>query len=160
QALAVEHHDELSLLELLGLVHAAVPDLDVAGSVTAFRDLSVEVEVGKRVVLYVDGHVVLLRILRDPARDGPGHQRAIALHARSLWPHPRRVLVPDEAPRRRRGSRGGSRPHRLGRRAGPGRGLWRAAKIALGPILAQPPTGLLSGHRTPCESPSKTTSSR
>ena len=58
--LAVQDDHHLPVRPLLRLVRAAVPDLHRASAVLPLRDLAGEVDVVERVILDVNGEVVLL----------------------------------------------------------------------------------------------------
>ena len=72
QPLAVQPNGQPAVLLLLEeLVRAAVPDLDRARAVLALRDLALELRVLERVVLDVDGEVLLARLERHALRHRP-----------------------------------------------------------------------------------------
>ena len=93
----VEGDDHLLRLPLLQLVGAGVPQLHGARAV-ALRDHALEVDVVERVVLDVHRQAVLLRAHRDPVRDRPRDQHAVALEAQVPVQAGRVVLLDDEAP--------------------------------------------------------------
>src|SRR5207244_6623676 len=72
EPLAVQADGEAAVLLLLQeLVGAAVPDLDRAGAVLAFRDLALEARVVERVVLDVNGERPLAGLERHALRHRP-----------------------------------------------------------------------------------------
>ena len=80
EPLAVQPDRETAVGLLLDeLVGARVPDLDRAGAVLAFRDLAVERRVLERMVLDVDGEMLLAGLERDALRDRPARERAVPL---------------------------------------------------------------------------------
>src|SRR5690606_30668936 len=96
--LAVERDDDLlAVAPLLELVRARVPDGDLAGAVLALRDRALERPVRERVVLRLDGEVVLLRVGRLAARERPAHEDAVVLQAEVPVQAPGVVLLDDEA---------------------------------------------------------------
>jgi hypothetical protein len=97
EPLAVEGDDHLVVAELLALVGAGVPDLHRARAVLALRDVPLEVDVLERVVLGVDRLAVLLRVLRDPVRDRPAREHAVALEPQVPVEAAGVVLLDDEA---------------------------------------------------------------
>ena len=125
QALAVEGDHHLLVAELVRLVGPAVPDLHRAGAVLAGRDVARELDVLERVVLGVDGQVVLGRIGRDALRDRPGDEDAVALQAEIPVQPPRVVLVDHEAVERLLGGR------RVATRLG------RGGEVALGAVTVE-----------------------
>jgi hypothetical protein len=75
---SVEDRDDLlALTPLLEFDGSGVPDLDLTGSVLPLRDRAFEAAVFQRVVLGLDGQVVLARVGRRPLRQGPGDQHTI-----------------------------------------------------------------------------------
>ena len=106
ELLAVEGDLDLGVLELVGLVRAPVPDPHRPGAVAALRDVALELEVFERMVLGVDRHTVVLRVLGDAVRDRPGDRDAVVLEAQVPVQARRVVLLHHEAreavsPRRR-----------------------------------------------------------
>ena len=71
----------------------------MACSVVALWDLARELEVLQRVVLDVDGEVILLGVGRDALGHGPGHTDAILLQPEVPVQPPRVVLLDDKARR-------------------------------------------------------------
>ena len=65
-----------------------------------------ELEVLERVVLGAHGQPVLVRVLRDAARQRPGGERALVLEPQVPVEAARVVLLDHEAGRRRSSSRG------------------------------------------------------
>ena len=96
EALAVERHLDLGVVELVRLVDAAVPDPHRAGAVAPLRDVALPLEVLERVILGVDRHAVVLRVLGDPVRDRPGDGDAVVLQAQVPVQPGRVVLLHDE----------------------------------------------------------------
>ena len=92
----MERDLDLGVVELVRLVGAAVPDPHRAGAVAALRDVALELEVLERVVLGVDRHAVVLRVLGDPVRDRPGDGDAVVLEAQVPVQARRVVLLHDE----------------------------------------------------------------
>src|SRR5216684_4719006 len=78
-SLSVQRDHDLAIRPLLGLVRTAVPDLHGATAVLALWDLTREVDVVQRVVLDVDGEVVLLGVRRDSSGHGPRDKYPILL---------------------------------------------------------------------------------
>ena len=78
------------------LVGAVVPDLDGAGAVLAFRDLSLEAPVVERVVLDVNGQVLLARLERNALRHRPAEEDAVAFQTEVVVEPPRVVALHDE----------------------------------------------------------------
>ena len=81
------------------LVGAAVPDLDRARAVLALRDHPLERRVRERVVLDVDGQVLLAGLERDALGHGPARERATALEPEVVV-EPRGVVALDDEDRR------------------------------------------------------------
>jgi hypothetical protein len=97
EALAVEPNGEAAVGFLLDeLVRAFVPDLDRARAVLALRDLTLERGVVERVVLDVNGEVLLPRLERDALRHGPAGKRAVALEAEVVVEAASSVALDDE----------------------------------------------------------------
>jgi hypothetical protein len=97
ETVAVEADREAAVLLLLHqLVRALVPDLDCAGTVFALRNLALEGRVLERVVLDMDGQVLLPRLERRSFRHGPAGQRAVPLQAEVVVQAPRVVPLDDE----------------------------------------------------------------
>ena len=93
----MQAHGEAAVALLLEqLVRAAVPDLDRAGAVVALRDLALEGPVLERMVLDVDGKVLLARLERDALRDGPRGEDAVALEAKVVVEPPGVMPLDDE----------------------------------------------------------------
>ena len=90
------HRQAAVRLLLDELVGAAVPDLDRPGAVLALRDLALESGVLERVVLHVDGEVLLARLQRNTLRHGPGRERAVPLEPEVVVQPPRVVALDDE----------------------------------------------------------------
>src|SRR5262249_41464758 len=100
QALAVQANRQAAVALLLDeLVRPLVPDLDGAGTVLALPDLAVELRVLERVVLDVHRERALARLERDPLRDGPARERAVALEPEVVV-EPARVVALDDEDRR------------------------------------------------------------
>src|SRR5205814_6207582 len=78
------------------LVGAVVPDLDGAGAVLPLRDLALEARVLERMVLDVDGEMLLARLERHALRHRPARERAVALEAEVVVEAPRVVALDDE----------------------------------------------------------------
>src|SRR5215217_1610992 len=113
QLLPVQPELRVAGLELLGhralLVEVAVaprvPHDHRSGAVARPPDHALEVAVGERVVLDLDGEPLLARIGRRPLRNRPRLQHAVDLEPEVVVQRRRRVLVDDEAahaPARRR----------------------------------------------------------
>ena len=97
EPLAVQPDREAAVLLLLDeLVRALVPDLDRAGAVLPLRDLAVERRVLERMVLDVDGEVLLARLERHALRDRPARQRAVPLEPEVVVEAARIVALDDE----------------------------------------------------------------
>src|ERR1035438_4545475 len=62
----VQHDLDLRVGPLLELVLAVIPDADVPAAVLAFRDVTFEASVLKRMVFGTDGEMVRGRVFRDP----------------------------------------------------------------------------------------------
>ena len=73
-----------------------VPDLDRAGAVLALRDLALEGRVLERMVLDVDGEMLLPRLERHALRDRPARERAVQLEAEVVVQAARVVPLDDE----------------------------------------------------------------
>ena len=73
-----------------------VPDLDRARAVLPLRDLTLEGRVLERVILDMDGEVLLARLERDAFRHRPGRQRAVSLEAEVVVQPARIVALHDE----------------------------------------------------------------
>ena len=102
EPLAVQPYREAAVALLLQqLVRAAVPDLDRAGAVVPLRDLALEAPVLERMVLDVDGEVLLAGLERHAFRHGPGNEHAVALEAEVVVEPPRVVPLDDEGQRLR-----------------------------------------------------------
>ena len=108
------------------LVRAVVPDLDRAGAVLALRDLALELRVLDRVVLDVDGEVLLAGLERHALRHRPGRERAVALEAEVVVEPPRVVALDDE-----------DRLRRFRRERPRVEGLGRLLRVALPPVLLE-----------------------
>jgi hypothetical protein len=113
EPLAVQPDGEAAVFLLLQqLVRAVVPDLDRAGAVVPLRDLALERRVFERVVLDVDGEVLLAGLERHAFRHGPGGEYAVALEAEVVVEPARIVPLHDEdrrlrlPPRTAKGFRG------------------------------------------------------
>ena len=130
QPLAVEFDHDLALGPFDGLVGARVPDGDSPAAVLALWDLARELEVLERVVLHVDGEVILFGIGRDALGHSPGHAYPVLLQPQVPVQSPRVMLLDDKAQRLPL-SPGNLRP-RLG----------RALEIPLGLVLSE----LAPGH--------------
>ena len=113
------------------LVRALVPDLDRAGAVLALRDLALELRVLDRVVLDVDGEVLLAGLERHALRHRPGRERAVALEAEVVVEPARVVALDDED--RLAASPAASRPS--------AKGSGRLLRVALAPVLLQAHVG-------------------
>ena len=97
EPLAVEPDGQAAVGLLLDeLVRAVVPDLDRAGAVVALRDLARERRVLERMILDVNGEVLLARLERHAFRHGPGGEHAVALEAEVVVQAPRVVPLHDE----------------------------------------------------------------
>ena len=82
EALPVQPDREAAVgLVLDELVGAGVPDLDRAGAVLALRDLAVERRVLERMILDVNGEMLLAGLERDALGHRPARQRAVPLEA-------------------------------------------------------------------------------
>jgi hypothetical protein len=93
----VEANGETAVLLLFEkLVGAVVPDLDAAGAVLALRDLSLEGRVLERVILDVDGQVLLPRLERHALGNGPAGEGAVSLQAEVVVEPARVVPLDDE----------------------------------------------------------------
>ena len=98
----MQPHGEAAVALLLDeLVRAAVPDLDGARAVVPLRDLTLEAPVLERMVLDVDGEVLLARLERDALRDGPRGENAVPLEAEVVV-EPSGVVPLDDEDRRLR----------------------------------------------------------
>ncbi len=122
---SVQHDLDLGITPLLQLVVTAIPDADVAATVLARLDVTLEAAVLDRVIFGVHGKVIRLGVLRDALRQRPGDQDAVVLKPEIPVQGTRMVLLDDEG----RPTPALSLPrapgaHRLG---SPGR-------IALGPV--------------------------
>jgi hypothetical protein len=95
QALSVEGHHHFVLAELVRFVGPLVPDLNLSGAVFALRDLPGEVDVLDRVILDVNGEVISLGVVRDPLRDRPRDEHAVALQSQVPMETARVMLVHD-----------------------------------------------------------------
>ncbi len=111
---------------------AAVPELDGAAAILAFRDGALEVAVVQRVVLHLDRQPLVMRVQRRAARDRPGLEHAVEFQPQVVVQPGRVVLLDDEA--QLVGGGGRRRAARLGR---PG-------EVALGLIDRK-----LACHRSP-----------
>src|SRR5205823_7546797 len=78
------------------LVDAAIPDLDGAGPVVPLRDLALETAVFERVVLDVDGQVLLAGLERNALGHRPGGEDAVALEPEVVVQPTRVVALHDE----------------------------------------------------------------
>jgi hypothetical protein len=97
EPLAVQTDGQPAVFLLLHeLVGAAVPDLDRTGAVLPLRDLALEARVLERVVLDVDGEVLLARLERHALRHRPARERAVTLEAEVVVEPPRVVALDDE----------------------------------------------------------------
>ena len=94
--LAVEVHFHLPIGPLELVVGAAVPDAHRPGAVLALRDLPLEAAVLERVVLDVDGEMVLPLVQRQALGNGPRHEDAVALQAEVPVQRPGVVLLDHE----------------------------------------------------------------
>jgi len=127
--LAVEDDHDLAVRPLLGLVRPVVPDRDVTRAVVAGRDVAPEVDVVERVVLDVNGEVVLLGVGGHAFGHRPRDENAIPFEP-EIPVQAARVMLLHHKPRR------------LGRFPGNlGAGFWCLLEIALGLVL-----GELFGH--------------
>src|SRR5439155_3852137 len=80
QTLAVQANGQPAVpLFLQQLVGAVVPDLDRPRAVLALWNLALERAVVERVILDVDGEMLLAGLERDPLRNGPARERAVTL---------------------------------------------------------------------------------
>ena len=97
QPLAVQPDGETAVSLLLDeLVRSLVPDLDRAGAVVPLGDLALEARVLDRVVLDVDGEVLLSGLEGNALRDRPRRERAVALEPEVVVEPPRVVPLDDE----------------------------------------------------------------
>src|SRR6476659_8067442 len=97
EALALQPQRQAAVRLLLDeLVGAAVPDLDRPGAVLALRDLPLEVGVLDRMVLNVDGEVLLARLQRDALRHSPGRERPVPFEPEVVVQPARIVALDDE----------------------------------------------------------------
>ena len=76
---AVEHELHLGVRPLLDVVATGIPDRHLPAAVLPFGNLSFEGGVLERVILGVDGEVVLFRRLGQPLGQRPRHEDAAAL---------------------------------------------------------------------------------
>src|SRR5712691_4184301 len=128
---SVQRDHYLAVRPLVGLVRAAVPDLHRATAVLALWDLTREVDVVQRVVLDVDGEVVLLGVGWYALGHRPGDEHPILLESEIPVQAARGMLLHDE-------------PRRLGDLARHlGAGFRCFLEISLGLVLSQ-----LAGHRS------------
>ena len=130
QLLSVEDDVEVAFAALLvelawrhGVVRAAVPDDAVAGAVLAVGDAALEVAVGERVVLGLDGEPLLRRIVTRSLGAGPAGEHPVDLEPQVVVKTGRIVLVHHEA---QRAGRGGG--------CALGRGLGCDREVALLPV--------------------------
>ena len=153
EPLAVQPDGQAAVGLLLDeLVRAVIPDLDRAGAVVPLRDLARERRVLERVVLDVDGEMLLAGLERHALRHRPGGEHAVALEAEVVVEPPRVVALHDEDRRLRLPALA---PERL-------RGL---LAVALALVLRElsahegflPPRDLESGSRSPVLSVSSRT---
>src|SRR5216683_4614925 len=122
---SMQHDHHLAIRPLLGLVRAAVPDLHGATAVLALWDLTREVDVVQRVVLDVDGEVVLLGVRRDSSGHGPRDKYPILLEPEIPVQAARGMLLHHE-------------PRRLGDFLWHlGAGFWCFLEIPLGFVLGE-----------------------
>ncbi len=80
----------------VGIPAAPVPDHDRAAAVLALGDDALEVGVVQRVVLDVDGEMLVVRIEARALRHGPALERAVELEPDVVVQPPGRVLLDDE----------------------------------------------------------------
>src|SRR5205807_2120634 len=73
-----------------------IPDLDRAGAVVALRNLAGERRVLERMILDVDGEMLLAGLERHAFRHRPRGERAVPLEAKVVVKAPRVVPLHDE----------------------------------------------------------------
>src|SRR5207249_2918866 len=120
----------LLLNELIG---AGVPDLHRARPVLALRDLALEGRVVERVILDVDGEVLLALLERHALRHRPARERAVALEPEVVMEPPRVVALNDE--------------DRLFPLALAAERLWRLLPVALSLVFAEAHDAFLARER-------------
>ena len=106
ELLAVQPEQQLALGHAFARVAhrlpgAAVPDDHFPGAVLLRRDRPFEAGVVERMVLDVDRHLHLRRVVRRPLRHRPAQQHAVVLEAEVVVQPARPVLLDDEDRRRR-----------------------------------------------------------
>jgi hypothetical protein len=130
ELLAVKAEVQLARLHpLVRVVHrlpgALVPHDHRAGAVLALGDRAFEAAVAQRVILDVDGDLLLGRVEARPLGNGPGQQHAVELEAEVVVQARGSVLLHDEA--QRLAALGGLLTSWLG----------RDREIALGPVARE-----------------------
>ena len=93
----MQTHGETTVgLILEELVRAAIPDLHRARAVVPLGDLALEAPVFERVILNVDGEMLLARFERDALRHRPRGEDAVALEAEVVMERSRGVSLHHE----------------------------------------------------------------
>src|SRR5207249_9255307 len=90
------HGQAAVLLRLEKLIGAAIPDLDRARAILALRDLPLERRVLQRMVLHMNGEMLLARLERHALRHRPAEQRPVLLQPEVVVEPPRVVALDDE----------------------------------------------------------------
>jgi hypothetical protein len=98
EPLPVQTHGKTAVPLLLEqLVRAAIPDLDRPRAVLTCRDGSLEIAVFERVILDVHGQPPLTALERDPLRNGPTREDAVAFETEVVVEASRVVALDHEA---------------------------------------------------------------
>lgn len=102
QPLAVERELEVALLELalraelaLRLPVAPVPELDGAAAILALGDRPLEIAIGERMILDLDGEALVGGVERWSPGHGPGFEDAVQLQPQVVM-QPRRIMFLDD----------------------------------------------------------------
>jgi hypothetical protein len=91
----------LGRVSTLGRPIAAIPELNRAAAVLAFRDRPLEIAIGERMVFHLDRQPLLPRVERGSASHGPRLEDAVELRPQIIVQTAGVVLLHHEPPARR-----------------------------------------------------------